>query len=145
MSHQRIFQIDGADPFAAGFHKVLLAVDNLDVALFIHVGDIAGAKPSVGGPTVRLVGSVVIASGNPWTTNFEFTGSLSVAGSHDRFLAVLIFGIFGTHDAKLDERHGEPLLPANFVEVFLVVVVHVRFDERSGRRAETFRSCPTRA
>ena len=33
MAHQRIFQIDGADPFAARFDQVLAAVDDFDIAL----------------------------------------------------------------------------------------------------------------
>src|ERR1700754_4066392 len=102
MPHQRIFEIDGADPLAARLHQVFRTVDDLDVALFVHVGDVTGAKPTVGSPAGCLVWAVVITRGDPGTTNFEFAGSLSVTWSFDFGHAVFIFRIFGTHDAKFD-------------------------------------------
>src|SRR6202035_5319420 len=66
MAHEGVFEIDGADPLAAGFYEILGAVDDLDEALVVHVGDVSGAEPAVGGPAVGLVGGIVVATGNPW-------------------------------------------------------------------------------
>ena len=47
MCHQRIFEIDRRDPFAAAFDKVLCAVHDLHVAFRVYGCHVAGAKPPV--------------------------------------------------------------------------------------------------
>src|SRR5260370_17818451 len=71
VTHQGVFEIDGADPFAAGLHQILSAVNDLDVTVFIHVGDVARAEPAVGGPPMRLVRRFIIARGDPRAADFN--------------------------------------------------------------------------
>src|ERR1700681_1666211 len=85
MTHQGVFEVYGADPFAAGFHQIFGAVDNFDEAFVVHGGDVAGLEPAVLGPATGLVGSVVIAAGDPRAAHFELAGSFAVAGSFDVF------------------------------------------------------------
>src|ERR1700680_182011 len=110
MTHQSVFEVDGADPFAAGLHEVFGAVDDFDEAFVVDGGDVAGFEPTVVGPTVRLVWSVVIAGGDPRAAHFEFAGSFAIAGSFD----VVSVGA-GAGDAQLDEWSGPTLFAANFV------------------------------
>src|SRR5712692_549266 len=71
VTHQCVFEIDGADPFAAGLHQVFGAINNLDVTVFVHGGDIAGAEPAVFGPAMCLIGRIVVARGNPRAADFD--------------------------------------------------------------------------
>src|SRR6267143_1008571 len=73
MAHQRIFQIHGTDPFAAGLYEVFGAVDNLDVAFVVHSGDISGTEPAVGGPAMCLVRSFVVAGSYPRAADFDLS------------------------------------------------------------------------
>src|ERR1700681_4929732 len=110
MTHQGVFEVYGADPFAAGFHQIFGAVDDFDEAFVVDGGDVAGFEPAVVGPTVRLVWCVVVAGGNPRAAHFEFAGSFAIA----RSFQVFSLGA-GTRDAQLDERRGPTLLAADFV------------------------------
>src|SRR5581483_2645345 len=47
MSDRDVFELDGADPFAAGFDYVLRAVGDLDVAVGVERRDVAGREPAV--------------------------------------------------------------------------------------------------
>src|SRR6266403_347471 len=105
MTHQGVFEVDGTDPFAAGLHQILGAVDDFDEAFVVHGGDVAGLEPAVLGPPMGLVWRTVVTGGHPRAAHFELAGSFAIAGS---------FGVFpvgaGTHDAELDERGGPALL-----------------------------------
>src|SRR5258708_20060882 len=96
MAHQGIFKIDRADPFAAGFHEVLGAVDNFDEAFVVQGGDVAGLEPAVLGPAMGLGGRIVVLGGNPRAAYFEFAGSSAVARRFHISLAA------GPTDAPLD-------------------------------------------
>src|SRR5205823_12327811 len=69
--HQSDFQIDGADPLAAGLHQILRAVDDFDVAVFVYGGGIAGAEPAVVRPPLGSVGGLLVAGRDPWAANFD--------------------------------------------------------------------------
>ena len=47
MRHNGVFQIDGADPLAAGFDQIFAAINELDMAIGIDARDITGAKPTI--------------------------------------------------------------------------------------------------
>src|SRR5271156_4072669 len=74
VAHQSIFEIDGANPFAAGFDEVLAAVKDLDVTLLIDRRDIAGAEPSVGCPAIGGFRRFKITRRDPRPANFQLSG-----------------------------------------------------------------------
>ena len=119
VAHQRVFKIDGANPFAAGFDEVLAAVQNLNVALFVDRRDIAGAKPSVGCPAVSGFRRFKISRSDPWTANFELSGRDAVPR---RFT-------LRAHHSQLDERRGNPLLRADFIFVVLRAMGQCGLDQ----------------
>src|SRR5713226_6992145 len=79
-------------PLTARLDQILAAVHNLDVALGVHAGDVAGAKPPVGSPAVLLLRRVVVTCRHPRPANLELTGCLTVPRS---------FCLVGAHDAQL--------------------------------------------
>src|SRR5882672_3453218 len=87
VAHQRIFQVDGADPLASGLDQVFAAVHQLNASVGVDRGDVAGAEPSVGGPAVTSVGSVVITSGHPRAADFELAHGLPVPRRFTAFTA----------------------------------------------------------
>ena len=50
-----VFEVDGADPLAAGLDEVFEAVGDLDVAFGVDGGDVSGLEPAVGGPSFGLL------------------------------------------------------------------------------------------
>src|SRR6266849_3307875 len=124
MAHQRVFEIDGADPFAAGFHEVF--------------GDVAGLEPAVFGPTMRLVRRIVVAGGDPGTAHFKFAGGFAIARGYD----VCSFRAVGARDAQLDERSGPALFAADLVAVVFGPVEHVAFEAADGGEGRGFRHAP---
>src|SRR5580693_5277237 len=125
MAHQRVFEIDGTNPFATGFYKVLRAIDDLDEAFVVHVGYVAGPEPPVGGPAMRLVGRIVVTPGDPWAAHFEFARSFAVARSLHHFAVGFVFGVLRPHHAELDERRRPALLAADFVLCVFAPIVHM--------------------
>src|SRR5271169_2845227 len=99
VTHQRVFYVHRTDPFATGFHKILGTIDNFDESFVIDGGDVAGLEPAVFGPSMSLVGGIVITGGHPRAANFKFAWGNAVAGSLDGPL----FEAFRAHDPKLDE------------------------------------------
>src|SRR5258707_12111335 len=85
MAHEGVFEVDGADPFAAGFHEIFCAVDDFDEAFVVHGGDIAGLEPAVLGPAMALVRRIVVAGGDPRAAHFELPGRFAVARRSDAF------------------------------------------------------------
>ncbi len=122
MAHEGIFEVHRADPLTAGFHQVLGAVHDLDVAFVVNRGHIAGAEPSVLGPTVVLLGRFVVAGGHPRPANLELARRPAVPR---RFP-------FGAHHAQLDKRRRPALLGADFVFFFVRPIVHVRLQQSGG-------------
>jgi hypothetical protein len=47
MGHDLVLELDRADPFAARLDHVLGAVAQLDVAVVVDGGDVAGLEPAV--------------------------------------------------------------------------------------------------
>ena len=122
MAHEGIFEVHRADPLTAGFHQILGAVHDLDVAFVVNRGHIAGAEPSVPGPAVVLLRGVVVAGGHPRPANLELAGGTAVPW---RFP-------LGAHHAQLDKRRGPALLGADFVFFFVRPIFHVRLQQAGG-------------
>src|SRR5438105_15818849 len=99
VAHQRIFQIDGADPLASGLDQVFAAVYQLDAAVGIDRCDVAGTEPSICGPAVTRVRSVVITPGHPGSANFELAHGLPIPCCFTAF----------TLDAYVDKRRRPAL------------------------------------
>src|ERR1700676_5328886 len=127
MAHEGVFEINGADPLAAGFYEILGAVDDLDEALVVHVGDVSGAEPAVGGPAVGLVGRIVVATGNPWSAHFELARSFAVARRFHHPAIGLIFRVLRPHHAELNEGGRPALLAAHFVLRVFTPITHMSF------------------
>src|SRR6202048_2956581 len=138
MTHQGVFEVDGADPFAAGLHKILGAVDNFDEAFVVQRGYVAGFEPAVVGPAVGLVGRIVVAGGDPGAAHLELAGSFSVPRRFD----VFSFRAVGTSDAQLDERRGPALFAANFVLIVFGPFAHVALEPTDRSHRRRFRHAP---
>src|ERR1700682_935950 len=137
MTHQSVFQVDGADPFAAGFHEIFGAVDDFDEAFVVHGGHVTSFEPTVLGPAMGLFRSVVIAGGGPRAAHFEFAGGFAIARS---FHVFSVGG--GARDAQLDERRGPALLAADFVALVFGPIEHVAFEAADGGDGGGFRHAP---
>src|ERR1700722_58108 len=138
MSHQRVFNIHGTDPFAAGLHQVLGAVDNLDKPLIIHRSDVAGFEPAILGPAMGLVWGIVVAGSYPGTAYFELAGSIAVAGSFDR----LALEAFRAHHAQFDKGSRPALFCSDFVLSVGGPVAHVAFEFADSGEGRGFGHAP---
>jgi hypothetical protein len=124
MPHQRVLNVDRADPLATGLHQVFGAVDNFYEAFVIDGGNVARFEPAICGPSMSLVRRIVVAGSYPGTTDFQFAGSVAVARSFDR----LAFEAFRPHDAEFNEGSGPALFGANFVLLVGGPLTHVPFE-----------------
>src|SRR5580704_2020126 len=124
MTHQRILDVYRTDPFAAGLHEVLGAVDNLDEPFVIHRGDVAGFEPSIFGPAMSLVGRIIVTGSYPGTTYFELAGSVPVA----RSLHGLALGAFRAHHTQFDKGCRPALFCADFILLVRGPVAHVALE-----------------
>src|SRR5712664_446389 len=138
MTHQRVFEVDGADPFAAGFHEIFGTVNDFDEAFVVHGGDVAGFEPAVFGPAMGLIWRIVVAGGDPRTAHFKFAGGFAIARGYD----VCSFRAVGARDAQLDKRSGPALFSADFVAVVFGPVEHVAFEAADGGEGCGFRHAP---
>src|SRR5262245_31377353 len=78
MAHESVFQVDGADPLASRFHAVFAAIYQLDTAVGIDCGNVAGSEPAVSGPSIFGFRGVEIAAGHPWAAYFKFSHGLAI-------------------------------------------------------------------
>ena len=88
MAHQLVFEIDAADPLAAGFDQVLRTILNHHRAIEIDGRNVTGIEPAV---VLRCRGSggvVVVAARDPGTANQQSSG---FAGSPRQFGSLVIF------------------------------------------------------
>src|SRR5260370_7584895 len=111
MANHGIFEIDGADPFAAGLHEILGAVDDFNEAFIVHGGDVASFEPTVFGPAVRLVGRIVVPGSDPRAAYLELAGSFSIARSFDVFAFLAV----GPRAGRPVESRSPPSPPPNFL------------------------------
>ena len=80
VTHDRVLEIHGTDPFAAGFDEVLRAVGDLDVAGRRHRGHVAGTQPPVFGEAILRRGQVVVAARDPGAMHLDLPHGLAVPG-----------------------------------------------------------------
>ncbi len=132
MAHQRVFKINGANPFAAGFDEVLAAVKNFNVTLVINRRYIAGAKPSVGGPAIGGFRRFKIGCGDPGPANFQLPGR----GAVPRRFALR------AHHSQFDERRRNPLLRADFIFFVIGAMRQCGLDQPSGGQRGRFGHAP---
>ena len=99
MGHRGVLEIDRADPFAAGLDHVLGPVGDLDVAIGVEPGDVAGRKPAVGVEHIAAL-AAEIAGGDPRAAHLQVAG-LTAAGRD--------FGPILADNAQLDAAHGAAL------------------------------------
>src|SRR6185437_5491976 len=98
VGHQRVLQLHGGDPLAAGLDHVLGPVGQGDVAEGVYGADIAGAQPAV----VELAGIVVlvVAAGDPGAADLDLADGYAVIGQHGALVA---------DEAALDLAHEAAL------------------------------------
>src|SRR5262245_33008991 len=82
MAHERILEIDGADPLAARLDHVFAAVHQAYAAIGVDRGHVAGAEPAVGGPAILGAGRVVIFASDPGAADLQFAHGLAIPGSN---------------------------------------------------------------
>src|SRR3954471_7153734 len=81
MSNRGVFEVDRADPLAAGFDDGLPAVHYLHVTVFVDRRDVAGVKPSVFVHRYRArLGVLEIAADDPRAAHQQFTHRSAVMG-----------------------------------------------------------------
>src|ERR1700676_2579871 len=85
MTHEGVFEVDGADPFAAGLYEIFGAVDDFDDSFAVQSGNVTGFEPAVRGPAMGLVGRIVVAGSDPWAAHFELAGGFPVARGFNVF------------------------------------------------------------
>ena len=61
---QHFVYFAGVDVVAADEHHVFFAVHNVEIAVFVHIGDVAGIQPAVAQGAGRVVGVVPVAGHN---------------------------------------------------------------------------------
>ena len=77
---QRVLEVGGADVLAArGDDELLLAVDDLEVAVLVDRADVARVQPAVDDRFVGLVGLLVV----PLEDVAAAADDLAVVGDHD--------------------------------------------------------------
>src|ERR1041385_852839 len=109
MAHQRVLQINRADPLAAGLYQVLAAIHQLDAAIRIDRGNVPSAEPAVFGPAIKRSRRVKVTTRYPRSADLEFAHGAAVA----RCLALVIA------DTHIDERQRPALLgPHRVLTVF---------------------------
>src|SRR5260370_20863494 len=128
MAHQRVLEVGGADPFSTGLDHVFATVHDLDAALLVDVGHVAGAEPAVVGPAVARLRRLVIAGGNPWSADFEFAGGLAIVRRQSLRSA----------DAEIDEWQRPALLAANFALLVFAPVQHLPSHAADGSERRSF-------
>src|SRR5579859_7669029 len=93
VAHNHVFQVNRGDPFAARLHEVFGAVNQLDDAVLIDDGHIAGTQPAV--EELLAGGGVLeVRLRDPGAAHLQLAESFVVPGD---FLAG-----FDIHDAELD-------------------------------------------
>ena len=120
MVHDGRLHVHARDPLAARLDQVLGTVGDLDVALGVDGGHVAGAEPAVLGELGGAGGVVVVAAGDPRPPHLDLTHALGVP-------RLDLAGII--HDSHIHARHDGALLGAD------VVALLVREANRVGTRA----------
>ena len=125
VAHDRVLQVDRADPLAAGLDQVLGAVGDPDRAVGVHRGDVAGLHPAVLGGELHAGVGVVVVLRAPRAAHLQLAGGLVVP-------RLRLEGV-GVDDPRLDAEERDagagPL-----VGLRLVVGVLVALRQHAGRR-----------
>ncbi len=112
MTHRRIFQIDGRNPFATGLDYILGTVGNLHVAIGIDSGDIAGIKITIGIEYLAALAAIV-AGDYPRPTHHQVAEGFAIMWQGIAFIV---------GDAQLDAIDATTLLGLNIQALLQVVV-----------------------
>src|SRR5207248_7175150 len=64
MSHDRVLELNRADPLASGFDEILGPIDELDEPILTELGDVPGAQPAVVGELLGPALLVVVGAGD---------------------------------------------------------------------------------
>ena len=104
-----VFDFAGVDVFAVHDDEVFQAVDDVDVAVFVHVGEVAGMEPAVFGEDfLGFFGLVPVAlhdvvaadeefaDGAATMSEYRFVGSVLSAFACTRYLPCLQFSQTGS-------------------------------------------------
>src|SRR5271165_223120 len=108
VSHQRIFQVHGTNPLAAGFHQVLGTIYHLHDSVLVNRPHVSGPEPSVVTPLESLVRRFVVLSSHPRASDFHFPRRFAVPRSLT----------FRPHHADLNEWHRPSLFRADRIFFF---------------------------
>jgi TRAP-type C4-dicarboxylate transport system permease large subunit len=108
VAHGGVFQVDRADPFAAGLDHVLGAVHQLQVAVGVDGGHVTGGEEAFG---VELGAAFVleVAAGDPGAAHVQVAACLAVPGHG---LAVFV------HQLQVHAPHATALLELDLHQLF---------------------------
>src|ERR1700730_2823458 len=98
MTYDDVFEVDRADPFAAGLDEILGTISDLHGAFGIDGGDIAGGKPAI---RQRREIAPVVSAHDPLPAHHELALRFAVAR---QWSAVFV------DDFDFHPEHGFPLL-----------------------------------
>src|SRR3712207_5364120 len=109
MLEEDLFDLARVDVVSASHDHVLLAVDDVEVALLVHPGYVPGVEPAVPYGARRLLRHVPVALHDLWSLDYELPAlpdwHLVLAGGHVRYTRVGARD--GDADATLPADPGE--------------------------------------
>src|SRR5262249_9029670 len=132
MRRESVFQVNGADPFAAGFDQILGAIGNLNVSFRVDGGDVTRAQPAVRGPAICRLRRAEVAAGNPRPADMQLTHGLAIPW---RFAFIV-------NNANVHERQRASGTNADFVSFILGPLAHMRLERRADRDRRRLRHTP---
>src|SRR2546425_6211721 len=111
--HQRVFEIDGANPFASRLDQILRTIGDSHVTLAVDRRDVSRSEPAIAGPFVMLGIGLEVTRCDPWTTNFQLSHRLTISWTN----AIRV------DRANVDERYGQSL-PGERGDTLLIGKIH---------------------
>src|SRR5579875_71284 len=112
MLEQYLFHLAGIDVEATGDDQVFGAVNNVEVALFIHPADIAGTHPAVVEGVLSLFRAVPVAFHDVRSLDDD----LAYAARWQQFVC------FRFHDGRVNVGHGQTHAAVAYIDVERVAV-----------------------
>src|SRR5215831_6723600 len=73
MRHEHLFQLTGIDVVAAAYDHILPTIDDEEIAILIHIGDITSVEPPATHGLLRRLGAIVVALHYAVPTHNDFS------------------------------------------------------------------------
>ena len=134
MRHQRIFQIDRADPLSARLDQVLGAIGNAHKAHGVYAGHIARSQPSVIGEFIFAHGHMVVAACDERASYLQLTHMLSIPSLILAFIVA---------DAQIHQRYRNAGHGSAAVALIHRRIAQFGLGVRNGANGRSFCHAPT--